>query len=86
MSDLILLILIDFLLWLALFMRINLAKKKKSPLNGGKILQLIVFPCCLLLAILLFAAGVCDIVIPVIFLGVLEELIFYFIGRKAEKS
>ena len=82
MSDMVLMWGIAVLLPVTAWMRCSLAAKKGMPLTPGAKLQTWLFPAAYLIAVLLLQFGVADILIPVLLLGVLEELLFSMARRR----
>lgn len=84
MSDLSLLYIIVVLLFAAAIMKIKLAEVKKEPLAMRWKLQRFIFPIMMLAVTVLFQAGVRDWVIQAVFIGIAEELLCWFIRKKAK--
>lgn len=82
MNDMVLLYLLTGLLFLAAFMKLALAKKKQETLTRFWLVQRFVFPVMMLVVLILFRLGIRDWLIQGIFLGILEELVFWFIRKK----
>lgn len=85
MSDSVLLLLLTVLLFLGAILKIQLKKKKGSPYSTGWKMQLLVFPVFCLIAWAAFQMGWESLVIPVIFLGIGEEILCWAI-RKRQKA
>lgn len=86
MNDLVLLYILTGLLFLAAFMKLGLAAKKQEQVTAFWKVQRFVFPSLMLVVLVLFQLEIRDWVVPVIFLGILEEIIFWFIRKKGIAS
>lgn len=86
MSDLVLLYILTGLLFLAAFMKLGLAAKKQEQVTVFWKVQRFIFPSLMLVVLVLFQLEIRDWVIPGIFLGILEEIIFWFIRKKSTAS
>lgn len=82
MSDLVLLYILTGLLFLAAILKLWLAKKKNEDLSALWKVQRFIFPVGMLVVLILFQTGVADLVIPGVFLGILEEFVFRLIRKK----
>lgn len=81
-ADLILLGLLTALSFAAAALRILLAQKQGSPLPLVWRIQSFVFPAALLLALVLFLFGIEGPVLPLVGLGLLEEIVCGVVRRK----
>lgn len=86
MSDLVLLYILTGLLFLAAFMKLGLAAKKQEQVTVFWKVQRFIFPSLMLVVLVLFQLKIRDWVVPGIFLGILEEIIFWFIRKKSTAS
>lgn len=86
MNDLVLLYILTGLLFLAAFMKLGLAAKKQEQVTVFWKVQRFVFPSLMLVVLVLFQLEIRDWVVPGIFLGILEEIIFWFIRKKSTAS
>mgnify|MGYP007101930779 CR=1 FL=1 len=66
-------------------MRAALAKKQGKPLPLGWTLQGLIFPVLLLVSLVLYLAGVADVILPAVAVGLLEELILGAVRRRRSK-
>ena len=73
------------LAFLAVVLRVLLAKKQGTPLSGFWLTQSFVFPVLLLVTSILFQTGT-DIVFPAVLIGVIEELVLGAIRRRKQKK
>lgn len=80
--DYVLLWAITILLFFSAGMKIKLGEKKNSPYGLGWKIQLFVFPVLMALALICACFGVYTLVIPAIFLGIIEEFICWCIRKK----
>lgn len=86
MSDLVLLYILTGLLFLAAFMKLGLAAKKQEQVTVFWKVQRFIFPSLMLVVLVMFQLEIRDWVVPGIFLGILEEIIFWFIRKKSAAS
>jgi hypothetical protein len=86
MSDSVLLLLLTALLFLAAVLKIQLKKKQGKPYSNAWTVQLFVFPVLCLIAWAAFQLGQDSLVIPVIFLGIGEEILCWAIRKRQEKA
>ena len=85
MSDSMLLLTLTALLFLAAVLKIQLKKKQGKPYSNAWTVQLFVFPVLCLIAWAAFQLGHESLVIPVIFLGIGEEILCWAIRKRKEK-
>ncbi len=85
LDDIVLLWILAVLLLVAAFMRIALADKKKQPLSLGWKIQAFLFPAAIIVSAVCLQTGR-DYVFAVIMLGLLEELVCFFLRKKRNKS
>lgn len=86
MDDLTMLYILTVLLFLAAFMKLILAQKKKEQLTVGWKVQRFIFPVLMLVVLILFQTGIKDWVIQGIFIGIIEELICWGIRKRSAKN
>ncbi len=82
MEDIELLWVLVGLLWCSSVLRIALARKKKQPLALLWRLQAFVFPVVMLAGTVSLQLGKGDYVVTVIMLGLLEEIVCFFLRRR----
>lgn len=82
MSDTVLLGLLTVLLLLGAILKIQLRKKQGNPYAAGWVVQLFVFPVLCLIAWGAFLLGRERLVVPVIFLGIAEEILCWCIRKR----
>lgn len=82
MSDTMLLALLTVLLFLGAILKIQLRKKQKNPYATARKVQLFVFPTLCLAALIAFLAGQDRLVVPVIFLGIAEEILCWCLQKR----
>lgn len=80
-----LLLLLAALLLLGAFLKIKLREKQGNPLAARWKVQIFLFPCLCLLAGVCLLLGWGDFALPVILLGILEEIVCWAIRRRKEK-
>lgn len=80
-----LLLLLAALLLLGAFLKIKLREKQGKPLSTMWKVQIFLFPCLCLLAGVCLLLGWGDFALPVILLGILEEIVCWAIRRRKEK-
>lgn len=86
MSDAILLGLISGMLFVAAWMRMGLAKKKKESMSAPWMVQGFLFPAALLIAAVLLQMETADLVIPVVVIGIAEEVFCHFYRKKQTRN
>ena len=84
MADLVLLWIVTGLLFLGFVLRILLMKKRGDFLKPVFLVQGLLFPAAMLTAVVLLQGGKADIVIPVVILGIAEELIFSRLQKRVK--
>ena len=84
MSDMALIWAIAVILAVSAVLRIDLARRKGSPLSGAGKLQAVLFPAAFLLAAVLLQAGLADLIMPVLLLGILEEAVCLAIRKRQQ--
>ncbi len=81
-NDILLLLILTVLLFVAAILKIKLDEVKKEPLSTFWKVQRFVFPVLMLSVLVLFYFGIADFVVQGIFLGIGEELVCWFIRKK----
>ena len=82
MSDTMLLTLLTGLLFLGAILKIQLRNKKEDPYSKARKVQRFVFPVLCLVALIAFLAGQDKLVVPVIFLGIAEEILCWCLQKR----
>lgn len=84
MEDAVLLGLLTGLLLVAAILKIQLKKKQGTPYAAPWMVQLFVFPLLCLIALSAYLLGRKNFVIPVILLGILEEILCWCIRKRSK--
>ena len=82
MNDTVLLALLTGLLFLGVILKIRLRKKQGNPYSAARTVQLFVFPVLCLVALIAFLLGQDGVVVPVIFLGIGEEILCWCLQKR----
>ena len=82
MSDTVLLALLTGLLFLGATLKIRLRIKQGNPYSAARTVQLFVFPVLCLAALIAFLLGQDKLVVPVIFLGIGEEILCWCLQKR----
>ena len=82
MSDTVLLILLTALLFLGAVLIIRLRKKQGKPYTTARMVQLFVFPALCLAALIAYLLGQENLVVPVILLGIAEEILCWCLQKR----
>lgn len=82
MNDTVLLALLTGLLFLGAILKIRLRKKQGNPYSAARTVQLFVFPALCLATLIAFLLGQDRLVVPVIFLGIGEEVICWCLQKR----
>ena len=82
MSDTVLLILLTALLFLGAALKIRLRKKQGKPYKTARMVQLFVFPVLCLAALIAYLLGQENLVVPVILLGIVEEILCWCLQKR----
>ena len=85
MKDEWLLLLLGVLLLLGAFLKVKLRDQQGKPLSTMWKVQIFLFPCLCLLSGLCLLLHWKDFALPVILLGILEEIVCWAIRRRKEK-
>lgn len=86
MSDVVLMLLLEVLLLTAAVLKLALWKKQGKQVSRWTKLQVFLFPGAFLLAMLCFLMGKGDWCVPVILLGILEEILCWSIRKKGDSD
>lgn len=81
----ILICVMTILLYCSAVMKIKLGEIKNQPYSTGWKVQLFIFPVMMTVVLGLLYFAVTDLVLPVIFLGIIEEFICWCIRKKQSK-
>ncbi len=82
MNDTVLLVLLTGLLFLGAILKIRLRKKQGNPYSVAQMIQLFVFPVLCLASLIAFLLGQDGLVVPVIFLGIVEEILCWCLQKR----
>lgn len=82
MSDTVLLSLLTALLFLGAVLKIRLRKKQGKPYKTARMVQLFVFPVLCLAALIAYLLGQENLVVPVILLGIVEEILCWCLQKR----
>ena len=82
MSDTVLLILLTGLLLLGAILKIQLRNKQKNPYSTARKVQLFAFPALCLAALIAYRLGQKNLVVPVILIGIVEEILCWFLQKR----
>lgn len=74
------------LLYFSAVMKIKLGEVKNQPYTTGWKVQLFLFPGIMTVALVLLYFSIADLVLPAVFLGIIEEFVCWCIRKKQSKS
>ncbi len=82
MDDMVLLSLLTALLFLGAALKIRLKEKRGNPYTMARMVQLFIFPALCLAALIAYLLGQENLVVPVILLGIVEEILCWLLQKR----